>query len=284
MDIDSARRQLETVNELVRRAKERLSGVDGVQSVFYSLSGAPETLGEPALVVIAERDLGDLSEHARALGVPLEQKTVEQAKVAAPDPVQWSRGNPPLGGYRASGPRVAGTLGSVGYRALNRASMAFVSAAHVFRRQDGQISDDAWQPLPPTVDDIIGTNPDTTFESVDVIIYRIIPGSRAWVQESRIYGLGLVNGIVAPVSGIEVRKVGAATGLTRGVITVVNGSLFAIESIDGEGPISLSGDSGAIWVDTKNRAVGVHQRGTGATHAFAISMVPIARHGSFAFY
>src|SRR5262249_44274663 len=156
---------------------------DGVQSVFYSLSGAPETLGKPALVVVADRDLGDLSEHACALGVPLEQKTLERAKVAAPNPIQWTRGNPPLGGYRASGPRFAGTLGSVGYRAGNKASMTFVSAAHVYRLANGNISNDAWQPLPPTPGDIIGTNPDTTFESVDVVIYRIIPGSRAWVQE-----------------------------------------------------------------------------------------------------
>lgn len=294
MERETAEKQLETANALVERAKARLAGMAGVHSVIYSLSGDAETLGQPVLVVYTTGDVGDLSEHSKALGIPLRAERLPLAELAvperrpgeklgAPDPILKTRGDPPLGGYRVSGPSIAGTLGSVGYLNQTKADMAFVSAAHVFKTPAGT-SNDAWQPLRPAPADIIGQNPVKTYESIDILLYPIILGSRAWVQTSEVYSIGEVGAPVDPVVGAEVRKVGQTTGLTKGRISLVKGAVFVVSPDDPSEPLSMAGDSGALWVNEHNRVVGIHQKGTDTNLAIAVSLRLLTEHGSFLFY
>jgi hypothetical protein len=80
-----------------------------------------------------------------------------------------------------------------------------------------------------------------------------------------------VAGYGSVESGGVVTKAGAASGLTRGVVVDVNYSdtvflhgkkcvaerQFLVRSLDQSGPFAVEGDSGAVVVDSANRAVGL---------------------------
>lgn len=276
MDIDR-------INKLVERAQARLAHLAGIRSVVFSVSLETETLGQPILLVYTTRDVGDLSEHARALGIRLETRLLEP--VNAPSSALHTRGNPPLGGYRVQGPLKIGTFGSVGYLASNPEEMVFVSAAHVFATAPKTYSPDAWQPLKDDPINLIGNSALTELEAVDIIFYKIIPNSRNWVRSSEIFGLGPVTGVAQPKAKLKVTKVGQSTGQTSGRIIQYEPSegWFIVEPEDKGQTLAAEGDSGALWVDEERRVVGVLLAG-GKTNVVAATSVELLTRGGFHFY
>ena len=90
-----------------------------------------------------------------------------------------------------------------------------------------------------------------------------------------VFQIGSVEDIATAALGTSVWKSGARTGLTPGVVSDVDGD-FEIDYsefgmgdrdfnhqlvIEGDVAISLSGDSGSVWVDNSNRVVGLNFAG-----------------------
>ena len=83
-----------------------------------------------------------------------------------------------------------------------------------------------------------------------------------------IIGIGLPPGAVDPSLGLLVRKSGRTTGLTEGVVRVVNFDVFNVQYDQGfvrvddvvviegiAGPFSKPGDSGSAIVDPRGRVI-----------------------------
>jgi hypothetical protein len=107
-----------------------------------------------------------------------------------------------------------------------------------------------------------------------------------------------VNGIVPPKNGMAVLKYGVTSGLTRGIVDGIEGSYrmnysaygdterwmdglrIVVDPNNPQNEISLSGDSGAIWVEQQSgRAVALHfagEDGLGPTAEYALAH-PIGR-------
>jgi hypothetical protein len=95
--------------------------------------------------------------------------------------------------------------------------------------------------------------------------------ARAWIP-----GIGPISVTATPTLNARVIKVGAAGGITEGIITQVRGSSVMIRS-DPDFPqdyvISQPGDSGALWIDQNNRAaVALHRGIRGPRTATATSI------------
>jgi len=84
---------------------------------------------------------------------------------------------------------------------------------------------------------------------------------------------GKINGVTDPEPGMKVKKTGARTQMTFGIIDHVYPDYFIVVSNpDKPAPkneISYKGDSGAVWVtdDAENIAVGLHNRGERSSSA-----------------
>ena len=101
---------------------------------------------------------------------------------------------------------------------------------------------------------------------VDGAIARL-SGDRFLLKE--LFGWGHVSSVATPVLGMAVRKSGRTTGITSGVITDIDADI-SITYPDGvnrslqnqvmiEGTLaSRPGDSGSIWIDDSNNAVGLN--------------------------
>lgn len=107
----------------------------------------------------------------------------------------------------------------------------------------------------------------------------------------------IIKGIATPTKGMRLGKFGAVSGFTRCVVDGIGGS-YVIDysgcgdvprSMDGvmlrrdpqfqEPEVSLSGDSGAVWLDTRGRAVALlfaGEDGRGPTAEYALAH-PIER-------
>ena len=109
-------------------------------------------------------------------------------------------------------------------------------------------------------------------DEVDCAIARLT-GDRFLLKE--IFGRGTVTEVTSPQLGMRVRKSGRTTGLTSGVITDESANItiggypngdrdFRNQVIIENGSqVSRPGDSGSIWLDDANRAVGLNFAGSG---------------------
>lgn len=109
-------------------------------------------------------------------------------------------------------------------------------------------------------------------DEVDGAIARLT-GDRFLLKE--VFGRGFVSEITTPVLGMRVRKSGRTTGLTSGMITDESANItirgypngdrnFRNQIIIENGSqVSRPGDSGSIWLDDSNRAVGLNFAGSG---------------------
>jgi hypothetical protein len=112
----------------------------------------------------------------------------------------------------------------------------------------------------------------------DAAIATCVPGqARSWVD-----GIGAITGVAPTIAlGARVRKVGRATGLTSGIVTVVGASVRPNYAPLGFGQTPALfvnqvvaqidcayGDSGSLLVDEENRAVGLLFGGTRSGHTW----------------
>lgn len=107
---------------------------------------------------------------------------------------------------------------------------------------------------------------------VDAAIARL-SGHRFLLKE--LFGWGAVSGVAAPALGMRVRKSGRTTGITSGVISDESADI-TISYPDGDrdfqnqviiengSQVSRPGDSGSIWIDDSNNAVGLNFAGSGS--------------------
>lgn len=86
--------------------------------------------------------------------------------------------------------------------------------------------------------------------------------------------IGLVNGVTDPVLGMEVKKSGRTTGLTKGQVRAMNvivnvsygfNRVLRFEKQILTSPMSSPGDSGSLVLDSNNRAVGLLFAGSDTT-------------------
>jgi hypothetical protein len=81
-----------------------------------------------------------------------------------------------------------------------------------------------------------------------------------------------------PKVGTELEKSGRSTGVTRGKVMALGSfpghpDAFFSLSVVGDGPISLGGDSGAVWYDPATGAgVGLHYGGENGSNAIAVRL------------
>jgi hypothetical protein len=112
----------------------------------------------------------------------------------------------------------------------------------------------------------------------DAAIATCAPGqARSWVD-----GIGAITAVAPAIAlGARVRKVGRATGLTSGIVTVVGASVRPNYAPLGFGQTPALfvnqivaqidcayGDSGSLLVDEENRAVGLLFGGTRSGHTW----------------
>ncbi len=155
-----------------------------------------------------------------------------------------------------------GTLGAIVYDQITRTPMG-LSAHHVLVGNSGQFGDAVAQPASKAEQDIVG-NLSRWDREFDCAVFqfnrsRSLSESFMGVSES-------LHGDEEPLVGMRVVKSGRTTGVTYGIIDGVNEEGFTIipdptmPAPDGE--ISLPGDSGAVWLETKTgMAVGLHVAG-----------------------
>ncbi len=117
-------------------------------------------------------------------------------------------------------------------------------------------------------------------DEVDGAIARLT-GDRFLLKQ--VFGRGTVSQVAAPRLGMRVRKSGRTSGLTSGMITdesadvTVSGYPGGNRSfrnqviIENGDQLSLAGDSGSVWIDDSNSAVGLNFAGS-ASRALANPM------------
>jgi hypothetical protein len=167
---------------------------------------------------------------------------------------------PLRGGVLIFNPRLdePGTLGLIA--TADGADRWIVSCYHVLSLSDGA-ADPIYQPLDEPGTLVAVVDPGRGDSAADCAAARLVTGV-ASVPE--ILGLGPLGPPVDPAEGMRVLKSGAATGITEGVITRVEGARVEIEpdGLPGDYQLSAGGDSGAVWVTREgNCPVVLHQRG-----------------------
>lgn len=174
-----------------------------------------------------------------------------------------TRHNPIIGGVETRNVNigVVGTLGAVVFDSTNNQPMA-LSNHHVFvdNRAHGAAGEQVNQPGTTTNADAIGTVTRSN---------RVLDCAVATLNNSRQISTtimdfpGGIKGVIDPVIGMRVTKSGRTTGTTRGMVEGVSTNEFTVVPIPGQWQeLSMSGDSGSIWLEEVSHAgVGLHYGG-----------------------
>lgn len=168
-----------------------------------------------------------------------------------------------------------GTLGCIGVGP--RDEHFLVSCYHVLGRirSAPELPDDGepiWQTVEIESHMVATTNVQMMNARFDIAAAPLLPGV---LVSADILTLGPIRGVAAAVEGMRVRKFGAETGLTEGVISYAGETLIEVEEDpDAEEEYLLSdyGDSGALWVSPDGDVVAMHFQGRDGNRAFARPM------------
>ncbi len=270
------------VLEATRQAKDRFRyqllahpDVQGV-GVGYRRRGGEKT-DEYAVVVHVHRKLplNDIPE-ARRLPNELRFDNGRGGEIVARVDVQEhlkptpeiGRVRPVPGGVSVG---VSGTLGGWVWDTITNQVVA-LSNAHVFGTDAGTTI------LQPSIEDGGREDADLIASvlrsgSLDAAI--AVPVSPSVVSRSIMDGGGAVFGIAEPAVGMRVQKTGRATGLTFGVVDLIDfdsdyfGSHSDVWIEGGRDDFSTGGDSGALYLEAdagaggRRRVVGLHWGGSG---------------------
>ncbi|MGE5416073.1 MAG: hypothetical protein ACM3UZ_04795 [Acidobacteriota bacterium] len=213
-------------------------------------------------------------------------RLIKKMSTARSSKSRTSRWRPAPGGVSIGHFQItAGTLGSVVFKKHSGKKM-ILSNNHVLANstngRDGlaRTGDPILQPGPldggtirrDTIARLYQFVPlkDKGFNVVDAAIAKPLNPS---LVENRILGIGNVNGITLPRTGMMVKKSGRTTGLTSGTIRAVDVTII----IDYDGKLrkfmhqivtnsfDKPGDSGSLVLDSSNRAVGLLFAGSETT-------------------
>lgn len=203
---------------------------------------------------------------------------------SAPLPTPAAVLRPGLDLSHAGGP--SGTLGMIARDAAGRRFL--LSAAHVLAPGTAaRPGDPVVQPSRDRGGTVAVAGLNRVSRDVDAACAHLLDPSAA--TSNAPVGLAQeLSGSAFPRLGARLRKVGATTGLTEGIVDglgVFEGLRFALRivPVQSTGPqraISRPGDSGAIWFDpASGAAVGLHCRGTAHPNdAVEVALATSIRH------
>lgn len=165
---------------------------------------------------------------------------------------------PLLSGLQVFG-ETAREFGTIGLFADGFGERWLVTALHVVSPAGGFAPGQRlFQPddLDPPVGDTVAAMADA---ALDVVAVRLRPSA---LVVDEVLGLGVLGSPVVPTVGMRVQKVGAQTGLTEGLVSMVAPDRIEIGRPSGF-PIGYDlgqrGDSGAVWVTADTHApVAIH--------------------------
>ena len=180
---------------------------------------------------------------------------------------------PLRGGVGILNPRVMhpGTLGAI----LSAGTERYLLSCHhvLVGESPGAVPDGEAVYQPNTANALVATVALALSDRVlDCAVARVVNGVDCLGE---ILGLPVLAGIADPVEGMRVIKSGAETGVTEGVVDLVNGDQVRIavpSEFDAEYELSAEGDSGALWVCRDSmKAVALHKGGSASGVHFAFS-------------
>lgn len=171
---------------------------------------------------------------------------------------------PLVGGIAIFNPVVGriGTLGAIAKKADG--SCWIISAAHVLFAPNAPGPQSIFQPVSGGTAVAIAQARAVDMDLArDVGFAKISAGVMAIL---RVTGVGPITGCAAPIVGMNVIKIGAATGVTEGTITLVNGGAVEVKPrADAPAGYDLAdpGDSGSAWIDgATGKLVAIHFAGS----------------------
>lgn len=211
-------------------------------------------------------------------GVPVDVIEVVMKAHGGPIPLSTftDRHNPMTGGISVGNPLLgSGTLSFNVFDNVSGEGMILSNWHVLCGRLDCAISEPITQPgdgggdtgeLPRDL--VARLYREAITSEVDGALARLT-GNRVLNRE--ILGLGTVVEIGNPVLGMAVTKAGRTTGITSGVITDVSADITVqyddaertlVNQIFIEGTnVSLPGDSGSVWIDDQQQAIGLNFAG-----------------------
>ena len=256
-----------TYERLLRKHRKALLAYPNVHAVDVGFEFADgEPTGQLALRVHVT-DKVPASELRRADRVPEEIDGVPVDVIhynPTPQLARNVRHNPVIGGIQIMNTSTPG-VGTLGMIVLSRRSLRplAISNHHVMCRTPEVATDIVSQPGTAQPADLLGP----VFASdraLDCAVCSL--GSRPWSFD--IYGIGGPTGTAEARIGMKVMKSGLSSGVTWGRIDGISSAGFTVvpdTAVPAAGEMSLPGDSGSIWMDYTNRAIGLHFAGEGPT-------------------
>jgi hypothetical protein len=172
--------------------------------------------------------------------------------------------------------RILGEPGTLGMLVASGGVPYLISAKHVLAGNRPGIGDAICQPAGAKDIAIV----ERVGERLDCAAARLVEGQPFALE---ILHIGTPAAPGEPVEGMRVLKAGAATGVTEGKITRVDGDEVTIQPLADfplEYQLSDTGDSGAVWVERDSRApVALHYsaQSGGAGVAYAIPLASVLR-------
>jgi hypothetical protein len=173
--------------------------------------------------------------------------------------------------------REVGEPGTLGMIVASGGVPYLISAKHVLAKNRPGIGDAICQPAGKKTIAIV----DYVSRQLDCARARLSEGEA--FAELEVLHIGSLTAPCEPVEGMVVIKAGAATGVTQGKVSRVNGNEVTIKPLSDfplEYQLSDTGDSGAIWVESQSRApVAMHTsaQSGGASVAYAIPLLAVLR-------
>ena len=204
-------------------------------------------------------------------GVPVEVKVIGRVRVLA---AFTSRVRPVLPAYSVSHPKVtAGTIGCFVYDRED-GKVKLMSNNHVIAASNaGKYGDAILQPGTYDggrlgrdeigyLDKYVEIKYAPYYNDMDVALATIETDYRTEIPQ-----IGFITGITAPKKDMRVKKAGRTTGVTESYVMDTNATI-KVEGYDGKTaifrnqmlivqPFAEGGDSGALILDDRNRAVGL---------------------------
>jgi hypothetical protein len=172
--------------------------------------------------------------------------------------------------------REVGEPGTLGMIIVSGGAPFLISARHVLAKNGPGIGDAICQPAGTQTIAIV----ERVSDRLDCACARLTDGQPYALE---ILHIGVPTTPRDPEEGMRVLKAGAATGVTEGRITRVDGDEITIKPLSDfplEYQLSDTGDSGAIWVESTSRApIGLHYsaQSGGASVAYALPLGTVLR-------
>lgn len=289
---DEKRAETERLMALLPEVRERLMSIPGVSRVAVGIRERAGQLTEEFVfrVHVDEKlPLGDLPADqvipAEIAGVPTDVvvKRMPVNEIGFNDENAEGEFTPKVGGTYIGAQGVTdngiGTLGCF-CRVIADDRVLFLSNWHVLIDPGGKIGDGVGHPswrkscccTTGKIGEIVDFDEalDSAIGVLDQGIAFASKTRRITRADNTIEQEGRIEGGTAPAVGDEVWKIGARTGLTRGIIVDADANEVEIQPLAAFPRMSNRGDSGAVYVSNTNGMVCVlHNQGDG-TNGFGI--------------